>query len=105
MKWFGRLRAALRPAERVAVASAVPDVAPCDRLLGLTRREREVFALLLQGRKQREIAESLSVRPTTVSFHIQSLYRKLGIHDRAQLFIQYAQPGKKQREECEEEAE
>ncbi len=94
MKWVGKLRAALRPAEQGAVESAVPTAPRGERLENLTRREREVFALLLQGRKQREIAEQLSVRPTTVSFHIQSLYRKLGIHDRAQLFIQYALPDK-----------
>ncbi len=98
MKWLGKLRSVLRPAEREAAVSAAPDAPQGDRLSGLTRREREVYALLLQGKKQREIADSLSVRPTTVSFHIQSLYRKLGIHDRAQLFIQYAQPGKQQQE-------
>ncbi len=103
MKWFGKLKAAMRPAERDVVEEAVLAVPESDKLDGLTRRERQVFALLLEGRKQREIAELLSVRPTTISFHTQSLYRKLGIHDRAQLFIQYALPGMKQREASEEE--
>lgn len=95
MKWFKRMRSALRPAER-EVQEAVHVISDDDRLASLTPREREVFALLIQGKKQREIAALLGVQPTTASFHTQSLYRKLGIHDRAQLFIRYAMPGRTQ---------
>lgn len=95
-KWFKRMRSALRPNERQFVQEAVQAIPQGDRLASLTPREREVFALLIQGKKQREIAGLLNVQPTTVSFHTQSLYRKLGIHDRAQLFIRYALPGRTQ---------
>lgn len=94
MKWFKRMRSALRPAEHEAVEAAVGALSDDDRLATLTPREREVFALLIQGKKQREIAGQLNVQPTTVSFHTQSLYRKLEIHDRAQLILHYALPGR-----------
>lgn len=59
------------------------------RLETLSPRERQVFDALLMGKKQREIAEMLGVKPTTVSFHCTALYRKLDIHDRAHLFLRY----------------
>lgn len=96
MKWFKSMRLALRPNEREVVKEAVQAMPDDDRLASLTPREREVFALLIQGKKQREIAVLLGVQPTTAGFHTQSLYRKLGIHDRAQLFIRYALPGRVQ---------
>lgn len=95
------MRAALRPrgapeTVRAAVRAAPGGGEGDDRLSALTPRERQVFALLIQGKKQREIADLLAVRPTTVGFHTQSLYRKLGVHDRAQLLLRYALPGQSQ---------
>ena len=60
------------------------------RVRTLSPREREVFDALLEGKKQREIAEMLDVKPTTVSFHCTALYKKLDIHDKAHLFLRYA---------------
>jgi len=63
------------------------------RVRMLSPREREVFDALLAGKKQREIAEMLDVKPTTVSFHCTALYKKLDIHDKAHLFLRYARFG------------
>ncbi len=46
--------------------------------LGLTRREREVLALLAAGRSNKEIARQLGLSPNTVKTHVASLYGKLG---------------------------
>ena len=49
----------------------------------LTPREREVFALIGQGLSNRAIAERLFVSEATVKTHINNLFAKAGIRDRA----------------------
>jgi DNA-binding NarL/FixJ family response regulator len=51
---------------------------------GLTRREREVLALLVEGLSQAEIAERLYLSPKTVGTHIQRTLGKLGVKSRTQ---------------------
>jgi DNA-binding NarL/FixJ family response regulator len=68
----------------VAAGSADPAL-PDD----LTPREAEVLALIAEGLTNAEIAERLVVSPTTVKSHINHLFGKAGIRDRAQA-INYA---------------
>src|SRR6266498_5024626 len=51
----------------------------------LTRREVEVLALLVEGRRQQEIADRLSISDKTVATHIQNLLGKFAVHSRAEL--------------------
>ena len=51
----------------------------------LTRREREVAELAARGLTKREIAERLFVSVRTVGNHLNHVYGKLGLSDRAQL--------------------
>ena len=51
---------------------------------GLTRRELEVLQLLGSGSRAPEIAAELGISPKTVSSHLQSIFRKLNVHSRAQ---------------------
>jgi DNA-binding NarL/FixJ family response regulator len=50
----------------------------------LTKREREVFALLADGHSNREIARSLRVSEKTVKTHVSAVLAKLGVADRTQ---------------------
>jgi DNA-binding NarL/FixJ family response regulator len=50
----------------------------------LSAREREVLALIASGATNREIAERLYLSPHTVKEHASSLYRKLGVKNRAE---------------------
>lgn len=52
--------------------------------LGLSRREAEVLALVVEGRRNQEIAERLCFSAKTVERHLSNLYRKLGVANRTQ---------------------
>lgn len=102
MKWLKLLRKDTGRKENTEEAGQGKDstlsalALPCEpssdhaRVEALSPRERQVFIALLAGKKQREIAEMLGVKPTTVSFHCTALYKKLDIHDKAHLFLRYA---------------
>lgn len=49
----------------------------------LTRRELEVLQVLTEGLTARALARRLGISPHTASRHIESVYAKLGTHDRA----------------------
>ena len=51
----------------------------------LTRREREVAALVADGLGNREIAERLFLSKRTVDSHIEHIFTKLGFSSRTQL--------------------
>jgi two-component system nitrate/nitrite response regulator NarL len=49
----------------------------------LTRREQEILHLIAAGKSLPEIAKELFLGLTTVKTHVQHLYEKLGVSDRA----------------------
>lgn len=51
---------------------------------GLTRRESEVLRLIAAGRSNTEIAGELFISEATVKTHINNLFAKAGLRDRAQ---------------------
>lgn len=51
---------------------------------GLTRREREVLRLLVEGLRSDEIAGRLFISRKTVGTHIEHILRKLGVRSQAQ---------------------
>ncbi|HEY6844484.1 MAG TPA: alpha/beta fold hydrolase [Thermoanaerobaculia bacterium] len=53
----------------------------------LSKREREILALLSEGFGNAEIAERLSISEKTVRNHISSVYDKLGVWTRAQAMV------------------
>jgi DNA-binding NarL/FixJ family response regulator len=53
----------------------------------LTPREAEVLRLIAQGLNNREIAERLFVTEATVKTHINNIFGKAGLRDRAQAVV------------------
>lgn len=49
----------------------------------LTERERDVLGRLIHGRTNKQIAIDLGVSPKTVGTHLENVYRKLGVSNRA----------------------
>jgi DNA-binding NarL/FixJ family response regulator len=50
-----------------------------DTLATLTPREREVLALIAQGRSNVAIADALVISPRVVEKHVASIFAKLGL--------------------------
>ena len=55
----------------------------------LTKTEKTVFNLYLQGKTADEIAESLNIRESTLKFHNHNILEKLGVSSRKQM-LRYA---------------
>jgi DNA-binding NarL/FixJ family response regulator len=51
---------------------------------GLTQREQEVLALLVEGLSNAEISERLVITVATVKFHVRGILSKLGVSSRAE---------------------
>lgn len=84
--------AAVKPApgaDPAAAANAsLPCTETCDKLActyGLSKREREVLGLLLEGRNVPAIEKILCISENTVKTHKRHIYEKLGVHSQQEL--------------------
>ena len=87
----GRAQQLLDAMQRVAAGECVVDRAVVDELLArrrrvdpieeLTPREREVLALMAEGRSNQGISRTLWLSPKTVETHIRGAFAKLGIKE------------------------
>ena len=68
-------------AEGFAALHGVHEV-PAAGEVSLTRRERQVLALLVEGKSDREIGAALELSPRTVGVHVSNLLGKLGVESR-----------------------
>jgi DNA-binding NarL/FixJ family response regulator len=87
----GRIEQLLDAVQRVAAGECVVDRAVVDELLtrrrrtdpldALTSREREILALMAEGRSNQGISRALWLSPKTVETHIRGAFAKLGIRE------------------------
>lgn len=59
----------------------------------LTKREKEVFDLLVQNKITKEIAEHLNISEKTVRNHISNVMQKLGVKGRASAVVELLKLG------------
>jgi DNA-binding NarL/FixJ family response regulator len=50
----------------------------------LSRRQRDVLRLVAQGLSNQEVAAELQITVNTVKFHVRTIFRELGIHNRVE---------------------
>ena len=55
--------------------------------ISLTNREREILTLIVAGKVDRDIADSLYIAPATVRVHIHAMLHKLGARDRSHAIL------------------
>ncbi len=58
-----------------------------DRYESLSEREREIFQLIAEGRSNKEIADLLSVSPSTVETHRGHIMEKLDVHSAVEIVL------------------
>jgi two-component system nitrate/nitrite response regulator NarL len=63
------------------------------KIASLTVREREVVALIGEGRRNKQIAERLFISEKTVRHYLTSIFSKLEVSDRLELLIYAYQQG------------
>jgi DNA-binding NarL/FixJ family response regulator len=71
-----------RAARSLLEAKSAPDP-----LAGISPREREVLALLLDGMPNKLIARRLEISEKTVKSHLTSIFRRIGVNDRVQAVL------------------
>ena len=80
---LARLREGECVVDPTIVSRLVNRAHPASRLDELTEREREVLALMAEGRSNRGICERLFLSPKTVEAHVKHIFGKLGIDESA----------------------
>ena len=82
ISWIGRIGVDELLLRLVEVDSSTEQMLLKERL-GLTAREAEVLLWLGRGKSNRDIAEILGLSPRTVNKHLELIYTKLGVENRA----------------------
>ncbi len=71
----------------LSVRGSAPSSETSAKLARLTVREKQVLTLICRGDPSSKIAQDLGVAGNTVRNYVSSLYKKLGVHSRAELII------------------
>lgn len=59
----------------------------------LTKREQEIFELLVQNKSTKEIADKLNISQKTVRNHISNTIQKLGVKGRCNAIVELLRLG------------
>lgn len=62
-------------------------------LTDLTRRELEILQLVLAGKTNKAIASEMFISEKTVEFHLDNIYRKVGVQTRMMAGVWALQQG------------
>lgn len=69
----------------VSASTQVPESALDQQMARLSRRERDVVRLVLEGRSTRQIGSALFISERTVETHLANIYNKIDVHSRSEL--------------------
>jgi DNA-binding NarL/FixJ family response regulator len=68
---------------RLTEATAISDENLLRQALAITAREAEVLSWIARGKSNRSVAEILNISARTVDKHLEQIYTKLGVENRA----------------------
>ena len=85
------IRYALSEEKPIPSTSPTPKRPSFDEAPHLTRREREVAALVTRGFTSRQIASELVLSERTVDNHVANILKKLSLHSREQIAARLAE--------------
>jgi DNA-binding NarL/FixJ family response regulator len=81
----------------IAPAAPAPPVSPAElrepRAIGLTARQAQVLALLVQGKPNKLICRDLNLAEGTVKIHVTAILKTLGVMNRTQAVIAVSKLG------------
>lgn len=60
-----------------------------EKVFPLSKREKDVVGLLLQGKSNKQIALALGLSERTVEFHLKNVYRKMNVGSRVELVLSF----------------
>jgi DNA-binding NarL/FixJ family response regulator len=89
------LERALAPAARALLAGQLTVPTVLGRQIAprpLSHREKEILALVVRGRTNREIADTLFLAESTVKTHLSSAFRKLDARSRSDAVARITDP-------------
>jgi DNA-binding NarL/FixJ family response regulator len=76
-----------------AAAAASPESRDPLGALGLSPRQAEVLALLVEGHTNKAICRALGLSPSTVKTHLETIFRRLEVRSRTQAVVAVARLG------------
>ena len=87
---------ALSEEKPIPPTSPAPKRPSADEPPSLTRREKEIAALVARGFTSRQIASKLVLSERTVDNHVANILKKLSLHSREQIAARMAEqsPGR-----------
>ncbi len=68
---------------------SILEILEIEEWMEMSKREKEVIALLYQGITQKEIADRLCIVPKTVEAHISKLFEKFDVKNSVELIAKY----------------
>ncbi|MCL2722711.1 MAG: helix-turn-helix transcriptional regulator, partial [Treponema sp.] len=57
------------------------NAATASKTITLTKREQEIYTILLEGASPKDISFSLKIKPETVYFHQKNIFFKLNVEN------------------------
>ena len=69
---------------QLLVSSSLEKQAPVNGLMELSHREQQVLAGVCKGLTDKEIANTLNIKPSTIRYYLAHIFKKLKVHNRVQ---------------------
>jgi DNA-binding NarL/FixJ family response regulator len=73
--------------DRKLLKNVLYNMSHAEKKIDLTKKEKEIVALICSGYRNKEIAQKLDISEQTVKSHCNRIFKKVGVSDRLQLAL------------------